>query len=354
LTAREFLELANPEFLRYYYAANLSRTMTDIDLDLDDFTGRVNSELVSNIANFVYRTLSFLNRNFDGKIVESKDERFTKPLEAKFKETLKHYEDYELRKAVNNILFISSEGNKYFQDSQPWALIKEDREKAHEILTTCVNLVKNLAILLKPVMPIYSEEIEKQLALKNLTFKDLNFDLKNHKIGEPKIIYQKIEPIVLKNTENPFSKLNLKVAQILEARPHPDADKLFVLQIDIGEKRQLVAGIRGHYTAEELIGKKIVVVSNLQAAKLRGEKSEGMLLAAGEDDKVGLLLMDKSKPGDNVVIEGVKPNTAEITYNDFMQVKLTSENGKAYYDGKPLKTSSEFVKVDKNVKGKIK
>lgn len=354
LTAKEFLELANPEFLRYYYAANLSRTMTDIDLDLEDFTSRVNTEVVSNIANFVYRTLSFLNKYFDSKVVAAKDEKFTKPLIKKFDETVKLYEEYELRKAVNNILYISSEGNKYFQDNEPWTLVKTDRRKAHEVLSICVNLVKNLAILLKPIMPVFSGEVEKQLNLKGLTFAYLDFNLKKHSINKAYIIYKKIEPIKLQDNENKFSKLNLKVAEILDVRDHPDADKLYILHIDIGEKRQLVAGLKDHYKPEELKGKKIVVVSNLQPAKLRGQKSEGMLLAADDGKEVGILFVDKSRSGDNVLVEGANPSNKQITFNEFLEVKLIAKDGKACFEGKPLKTSSEIVKVDKKIEGKIK
>ncbi|MFH1770790.1 MAG: methionine--tRNA ligase [archaeon] len=354
LTAKEFLEVANPEFLRYYYAANLSRNMTDIDLDLNDFTDRINNEVVSNFANFIYRTLSFLNRNFDGKVIAASDKKFTDSILKKVEETKSLYENYELRKVVNNILNISGEGNKYFQDNEPWAFIKKDEKKTHEVLSLCVNLAKNIVILLKPIMPVFAADVEKQLNLKNLSFADLNFDLKNHKIGKESIVFRKIEPVVLKNKENLFSRLNLKVAEILDIKPHPDADKLYVMQIDIGEKRQLVAGLKGHYKPEELKGKKIVVVSNLQPAKLRGEKSEGMLLAAGDDKKVGILFVDKSKPGENVLVEGAKPNDKEITYNEFSEVKLEAKDGKAYFEGKPLKTVSEIVKADKNIDGKIK
>ncbi|MBU0472063.1 MAG: methionine--tRNA ligase [Nanoarchaeota archaeon] len=355
LTAKEFLELANPEFLRYYYAANLSRTMTDLDLDLDDFTSRVNTELVSNIANFVYRTMSFLNRQFNGDVVPVKSDAFTKDLLLKMEETTKLYEDYELRKVVNNILYLSSEGNRYFQENEPWVLVNKDRQKAHEVLSVCTNLVKNLIILLKPIMPVYSSQVEKQLNLKDLSFKDLNFALGKHKAGKAKIIYQKIEPIRLKDSDNKFSKLNLKVAEILKVKPHPDADKLYVLQIDVGEKKQLVAGIREHYKIDELKGKKIVIVNNLEPAKLRGEKSEGMLLAATNNKgEVGLLTVDKAKPGEQVLVEGAKPNDKEITFKEFLEIEIKAKNGNAYYDGKPLKTSSEIVKVDKKIEGKVK
>ncbi|MFC2135453.1 methionine--tRNA ligase [Bacteroidota bacterium] len=312
---------------------------------------RTNSEIVSNIANLFYRTLSFLNRNFDGKVIAAKDDKFTKPLEKKFSDIKKLYELFDFRKAINEILSVGAEGNKYFQDKAPWVLIKEDKKKAHEVLSLCVNLVKNLTVLLKPVMPSFASEIEKQLNLKDLSFSDLNFDLRNHRIGKEKIIFQKLE--YAEEEEIKFSKLNLKVAEILDVKPHPNADKLFILKIDLGGKRQLVAGLKEYYKAEDLIGNKIVVVSNLEPAKLRGEKSEGMLLAAGDKKDVGLLLAENSKPGDSVLVEGAKPNSSQIKFDEFLEVKLKAENGKAFFDGKPLKTDSEEIRVDKGIKGKV-
>lgn len=362
LTAREFLKLADPEFLRFYYAGSLSKTMTDIDLDLDDFVARVNNEIVSNIANFVYRTLSFLNRNFDSEIITFKDDKFTKKLEKLFSETTELFEKYELRKAVQNILQISSEGNRYFQEKEPWVLIKKDSKKAHEVLSLCINLVKNIVILLKPIMPIFAGTIEKQLNLSNLSFNDLNFDLKKHKINDAEIIYKKIDSIIseekggVKMEEDKFLKLNLKVAKILEVKDHPNADKLYVMKIDLGsEQRQLVAGLRSYYSSEKLLGKKIVIVSNLEPAKLRGETSEGMLLAASDEGKgsVGVLFVEKSEPGTTVTIDGSKPCETIISFKEFLEVSLVSKESGVFFEDKVLFAGEEKVLVDKKIKGKI-
>jgi len=356
LTASEFAELTNPEFLRYYFAANLSKTMTDINLDLKDFESRVNNEVVSNFANFFYRTLSFLNR-VDSTIDES-DLEFAKKVTPLFNEVKKNFEKYEFRKAVNTLLQISAEGNKYFQSNEPWVLVKNDPKKAKLVLSTCANLAKNLAILLKPIMPLFAEKIEGQLNLKDLTFDDLGFELKNHKIGKAEIVYKKIEPIVLDKNKlqtNPFSKLNLKVAEVLSVKDHPNADRLFVLQLNLGtEKRQLVAGLKGRYEADELTGKHIVIVSNLEQAKLRGELSQGMLLASQEGETVGVLHAPNTKPGSQVFIEGVTPKEKKITYKEFSEVPLVSKKGKAYSDGNILKTEKEEIIVDKGLSGKIK
>lgn len=357
LTAKEFSAKINPEYLRFYYAANLTHTMTDIDFDLDDFKARVNNELVANIGNFAYRTLSFLEKNFNGEIKGFKEEKLVKEIEKKFDDVRKNYENYNFREAVKLILEISSIGNKYFQENEPWKLFKEDKKKTIEILTFCVNLVKNLSILVKPILPEFSGKIEKQLKLKDLSWKDLNFNLKNCKLGKSAILFSKIsneleELFVL---EEPFSRLNLKVAEVMSVEEHPEAEKLYVLKINLGtEKRQLVAGLRENYKKANLLNKKIVVLCNLKPAKLRGVESQGMLLAAVDGRNVVVLEAAKSKKGEHVFAEGIAPNPAkEIDIKEFSEIKMKVKSGKILYKDKVLKTSSEDVFVEKVKDGAV-
>ncbi len=153
LTASEFAELLDPELLRYFYAANLSHSMTDIDLDLKTLQDKINNELVSNIANLVYRTLSFLDKNFDSTVTTPLNRELLADVAKKAEEVSDSYYDYNFREAVAKTLEISTVGNKYFQDNQPWELVKTDREKAQRVLTDCVNIVKTVAILMKPITP---------------------------------------------------------------------------------------------------------------------------------------------------------------------------------------------------------
>jgi len=349
LTAREYLDILDPEYLRFYYASNLSHKMSDLDLDWKDFKDKVNNELVANIGNFVYRVLSFTNKNFDSEISRISDKNFVKKFD--FDRVKELYEKYEFREAVKHILQISSLGNKYFQDNEPWKLVKKDRKKAQEVITLSVNLVKNLAIVIKPILPEFSEKIEKQLNVKELSWKDTGFELKNHKIGKAEILIKKIEKdIVFEN--NGFSKLNIKVVKVLDIQDHPNADKLYIMKIDLGkEKRQLVAGLKDFYKKEEIKGKKIVVLTNLEHAKLRGVESEGMLLAGDSGDKCGLLYAEKSEPGDQVYIEGVKPDDKELSFKDFQEIEIFIKNNRAVYQDKILKTDKEEIKAEKCVDG---
>ena len=355
ITAAEFLKIAKPEYLRFYYASRLDRTPTDIDLNLNDFKEKINSELVSNIANFCYRTLSFANTQFESKLGSisnsAEDKKLLKQLEAKFVEAIKAYENYEIKDAVKKILEISSEGNGYFQNNQPWKIIKEGSEgkaRAKEVVTFAANIVKNLSILLKPIVPDFAGKIEKQLKLNSkLTFADLGFNLEEHEISRAEIVFKNIENIELK-TEEPFSKLNLKVGKILEAKQHPDADKLIVLQIDLAKegKRQVVAGMTQFYKPEELVGKKIVLVTNMKPAKLRGVESNGMMLAAELAGKVKVLEAPKSQPGEQVFVSGIKPGEKQITIEEFAEIKLAMKGKKAYCGNKQLKTKAEDIFAD--------
>ena len=310
MTARDYLNRYDPEFLRFYYSHLLSKKMMDVNLDFKEFQNKVNNELVANLSNFCYRTLSFLNKNFNSSFGEIDETKMIEEMTEKFDLVKNAYADFNYKDAIRIIMEISSIGNKYFQDKEPWSLIKKDKEKTEKILGTCVNIAKNLSILISPILPKFSVELQKQLNLEGVEWSDLNFDTKHHKINNASILVKKLENI---ETEKTFP-LNLKVAQIISAEPHPEAEKLVVLQIDLGtEKRQIVAGIRKHYTIEELVGRKIVVVSNLKPAKLRGKESNGMLLAASDGESVRLLEIKDSKPGDNVSFPEHVNNTQQVT-----------------------------------------
>ncbi|MBN1683686.1 methionine--tRNA ligase [Candidatus Bathyarchaeota archaeon] len=363
LTARELADLLEPELLRYYYAANLSHTMTDIDLDLNNLENRINNELVSNIANLIYRTLSFLNRNFDSQTSTILNNELYEEIKRKAENIQDSYYNYEFRDSVKEILEISSIGNKYFQDNQPWELIKSDKEKTRRILTDCVNIVKTILILIKPIMPKFAENIEEQLSLPNLTFKELDKRIENHEINQAKIILKKIDPIILKkpkekdDIKTTFPILDLKVGKVIEVKDHPKADKLWILKVDIGsEKIQLCAGLKPYYPQkDDLLNKHLVVITNLKPTKLRGEISQGMLLAADGGTNVGILIAPKTPPGSNVIAEGITGlELPEVTIEIISKLKMEAKSGSAYINNKLLHTENESILIDKNIEGKIR
>jgi methionyl-tRNA synthetase len=340
INASEFLRLSSPEYLRYYYASSLARTMTDVNIDLADYQEKINSELVSNIANFFYRVLSFCNKNFDSELLPAEDSFLRK---FSYATLIKDYQDLEIRNAVKQILSISTEGNRYFQENAPWQLVKTDKAKAQQVVSNCVNLVRDINTLIKPILPEFADNIEKQLNLQNLRFEDLGKNLGKHRIGGAEILVRNIDKIILKH-KDPFSDIDLRVAEIKSAKNHPNADKLVVLELDLGgEARTIAAGIRPYYKDEELIGKHIIIVYNLKPAMLRGVESKGMLLAASTSKGVFVLTAENSKPGDSVYIEGIeKTPKKEITIDEFLAVEILSdEQGSISYDNKPLKTDKE-------------
>jgi len=349
-TAREFLQSYNAEYLRFYYAGMLSKRLADIDLSFEDFGKKVNNELAANLGNFCYRVLNFLNKNFYGEIKSiDKNKGLTSGINQQIKNIEKNYYALNFNEAVKDILHISSLGNKYFQENEPWKLINENREKAHKILGLCVNIIKNLSILIEPILPNFSSQLKQQLNLKNLKWEDLKFELKNHKIGKEEILIRKIEEKVEVKQQFP---LNLKVAKILNIKEHPNADKLYVVDIDLGnEKRQLVAGLGGYYTIEQLKDKKIIVVTNLKYAKLRGVESQGMLLAGDDGTDVGVLTVSESDPGDKVYFEEYGSSSKEISFDEFLKLKMFVKGSKVYFENKELRTVKEIVKVEKTKDG---
>lgn len=351
LSAKEFLEHGNPEHLRFYYAANLSKTMTDINLDFDEFKSKVNSDLVSNVANFFYRCTSMLYKNFGGELVEP-DSSILLESSNIVRTAYENYSAFEFRKAVSDILRVSALGNSYMQQNEPWKLVNTDKEKAQKVLSTCVGIAKDLCVAIKPILPEFAKEIEREFGIGELDCSSLSTVLSG-KILEPKIYFTRLENFS-------FGKkkflLDLRVAKIESVERHPNAEKLYIEHIDFGPlgKRTIVSGIVQHYTAEELVGKHIVVVTNLEPAVLRGVKSEGMLLAGEENGTVGLVFADFAEPGTSVIPDGYEPNASTINIKEFAKMKLAVVDGKVTADGEILKALGTDVKVERIKNGNVR
>ena len=240
LTAEEFKDYLDPELLRYYYAANLSHTMSDIDLNLENLRSKINNELVANLANLFYRVLSFLNRYYDGKSSKISDAKLLEDVKGRCLAAKAHYMGFDFRDAVNEMLTISSMGNKYFQDNKPWELVKTDPEKGRRVLTDCVNIVKNLTILIKPIMPLFAEKIEAQLNLPELDWGNIDEVVEAHEIGKAGIVLKRIEPIELRVPEPAETR---KIEFSID-------DKLAKLGVDV--KLAMVRGVQIRKSSVEL------------------------------------------------------------------------------------------------------
>ncbi len=339
-TAEEFANKYNPEYLRFYYGKVLSRKLADVDLDFKDFKDSINNELVGNIGNFCYRTLSFTNKFFKSEIKDiEKDEKLIKEINKKVEKIKKSYNNVNYNEALKEILSISDLGNQYFQKNEPWKLIKQDKEKAHKVVGLCVNIVKNLSILIQPILPDFSKKLQKQLNLENLKWEDINFNYSNREINKAEILIDKFEEKI----EETFP-LDLRIAKIEKVSIHPEADKLYVLDINIGKKKQLVAGLKEYYKKEELKGKNIIVVNNLKPAKFKGVVSQGMLLAAEKGKEVKILSAE-GKPGQEVKFNKLKNSTEQISFEQFSKLKMEVKGGKVFCKDNTLNVSGKEVKV---------
>ncbi|MFH1212206.1 MAG: methionine--tRNA ligase [Candidatus Woesearchaeota archaeon] len=369
-----------------FYLTAIRPEKTDTLFAWSDFQEKTNFELIGNFANLVNRTLTFINKFFDSKVYETNDKLDYKQ---DLKEIESLYDQIELRKALKKILELSSIGNRYFQAKEPWKTKDSDIDDAKNTLAKLFNLVKDLCILIKPIMPDTAAEIEKQLNLKDLSWKDLGKDIANHKIGEPVILFNKLEDKRIKELQqkfsgktaedkkagsaekadiakesdkaedknkravaDDFSALNLKIAKIVEVKDHPEADKLYCFTIDLGDhQRSLVAGIRPYYKKEELLNRNIIIVSNLKPANLRGVRSEGMLLGSGRPFR--LLEAPKSRPGEQVFVDGYAVNEHQIDISKFSKVEMHARDGCAWYKDKKLKTQTEEISIEKGVEGRL-
>ncbi len=361
ITARQYLDTLNPEFLRFYYAAHLSTTVADLDLDLNQFKEKINNELIANIANFCYRTLSFSASHFKGDAGTYHEKEVADEiteLRQLFATAQENYEKLNFKETVHTILAVSSIGNKYFQKQEPWKLIKENPKKAKEVIAFCTDIIKNLSILISPILPEFSANLQKQLGISKVAWKDLGFN-EAYKVKDVKPLIMKLEneheKLIVTTPEKKEFPLLMKVGKIISAENHPNAEKLFVEKVDFGtEQRTIVSGIKQWYKPEDLIGKHIIAIVNLKPAKLRGVVSEGMLLTGEKENTVILLEAPKSKPGDVVYFDKNAKTPAQIEYDDFAKVPLIIKAKKVMYEKQELKTDKETIHIDLPDGAKVK
>jgi methionyl-tRNA synthetase len=321
ITARTYLDQLNPEYLRYYFAAKLGNGIDDIDLNLEDFQQRVNSDLVGKVVNIASRCAGFINKKFNGQLSATIAEP---DLYASFVEASDRiaalYENREFSHAVREIMALADHANQYIDTQKPWVLAKEVGME-HQIQDVCsmgLNLFRVLVTYLKPVLPKLAEASENFLNVEPLMWQDVHAPLTNHTINKfkplmtrvekdkvdamvdaskenlqatqapasAKSVNKDIEPIAEQIEFEDFAKLDLRIARIVKAEHVEGADKLLQLTLDLGnETRNVFAGIKSAYQPEELVGKLTVMVANLKPRKMRFGTSEGMVLAAGPGGK---------------------------------------------------------------------
>uniref|UniRef100_A0A7C4YFI8 Methionine--tRNA ligase n=1 Tax=candidate division WOR-3 bacterium TaxID=2052148 RepID=A0A7C4YFI8_UNCW3 len=300
----DITEKYNPDFLRFYVTLIMPETK-DSNFTFEDFKIRVESDLINNFGNLVNRTLSFIKKNYNGRIPErhildDKDNEILRKIEETMKSVEKNIMSYRFRDALKEFIELSSTGNRYFDSSAPWKLIKEDRKKCDNVLNISCVLIDALSDIGEIFIPLGTGKVKEMLGRKKREWDRITEDLikGGEVIGELKTLYEKFKDEkgveMNKISIEDFKKLELKIGKIINVEDIEGANKLYKIEVEIGdERRTLVAGIKEHYKKEELIGKLIVVVANLEPAKIRGVESQGMLLAASDGEKISIISPDK-------------------------------------------------------------
>ena len=322
-----FLERYDPDSLRYYLTINMPEGH-DTDFRWEDYVERVNNELIGNYGNFVHRVLTLTHRlsrdelnpllEFDNS---DNHKEFYENIVTNTKSAIESMERQRFKEALRHIMNIAQSGNSYLQHAEPWAYLnKEDSDqRTHSLssLAACWRACKSLAILTAPFMPFQSEKLWRALgesghASDQLWDSAMEFNEPlNWSSQKPTALFTKLDiNEILKNetaiaepdTEEvsyiefeDFMKVEMKTGKVTSVEDHPNADKLYVVTIEDGpdSTRTVCAGLKSHYTAEDLVGKSVVFVANLKPRKLRGIMSEGMMLAAEDSEgKVTLLTTD--------------------------------------------------------------
>jgi len=318
IKARTYLNELNPEYLRYYFSAKLGSGVTDLDLNLEDFRLRVNSDLVGKVVNIASRCAGFIKKKFNSTLSDNISEPELFEQFAQASQTIAdHYESREFSKAIREIMALADAANQYIDNKKPWQAIKEEgrEQEVHDVCSMGLNLFRQLMIYLSPVLPIMAEKTCDFLNINAMQWSDAQNALTAHEIKKFKplmmrveedkvqamidaskeeiaIIEEKAEKSDLSHIQSDaisdtisfddFAKIDLRIARIIKAEHVEKADKLLQLTLDLGgETRNVFAGIKSAYAPEDLQGKLTVMVANLAPRKMRFGVSEGMVLAAG-------------------------------------------------------------------------
>ena len=308
INADDFAENYDGELLRYYFADKFNNSIDDLDFNEDEFIQKINSDIVGKYLNIASRVSKFIEKN-GNNLSASLDEHFIKKNLAKIDEVIEHYENLNLSKSVKIIMKMADEVNKYINENEPW---KSTEEKAVEVSSTAINCFRVISILLNPVLPTITS---KALEIFNESSKDDFNNIKDYlvdtKINPYKPLLKRLEKAKI-NEEiemedsnliniKDFAKVELRVAKIVKAEGIEEADKLIKLHLDVGDlgERTVFAGIKSAYDPENLNGRHVVLVANLEPRKMKFGVSEGMVLASSDDEgSIYLISPDEgAKPG---------------------------------------------------------
>ncbi|HPI25977.1 MAG TPA: methionine--tRNA ligase [Candidatus Cloacimonadota bacterium] len=324
----EFVKDFDGEYLRYYLAANAPEKQ-DADFGFKDFQLKINGELNNVLGNLANRVFAFANKQFGGAIeeVELDDMSLNYWAEAEpmFAEVKAAYKDYQVKRNTKSIMDIARLGNRYFDERKPWMAIKSDPDHVIQTMWLCARLLTGISVAMYPIMPKHMNRLRAMMGLRPVQNWDDYALRQGIQLQDVTALFCKIEDSQIetqltklhamsqsgreKSYDPPkeqigyddFSKLDLRLAKILAATPVPKTDKLMQLKVDLGfEQRDLVAGIAQSYKAEDLVGKTVTMLINLEPRKIRGIVSNGMILAAHSEGRLSLVCPEGGEPGSTV------------------------------------------------------
>ena len=339
----DLLTKFQPDVIRYYLTANMPE-FKDSEFSWDDFAQRVNNELVATYGNFVHRAMSFTYKNFQTVpakgALDERDEAALNRIEEASQAIRESLSACEFREALKSLMDLAQAGNQYFDAVGPWALVRSDRDRCGTVLHVSLEICKALAVLGYPFLPFSSERIWRNLGLTGTVeesgWSGLETSLNEGATMEkPAPLFAKVD-VLSAGGFSKYSILDLRIGKVLSVEPHPDADKLYVMKVDIGRPITIVSGLKDFYTADELSTKTLVILANLEPAKLRGVKSEGMLLAAEDEGKLALLTPEKELPPGTQISSGLDHVGKQISYREFQKLDMRAG----------LLTDSEPPKMD--------
>ena len=309
INAQNLTEVVNSDLVRYYFACKLNDKVEDIDLNLEDLSQRVNSEIIGKYLNIASRCSSFIKKN-KNKLSNTKDDALIESILSKKNELIDYYTNRQFSKAVKLIMELADSINKYINENEPW---KQDHDKAVVTASSALEAFKILTVYLSPIIPEITNKSFEFLNIDRLEFENIDTSL-NDSINNYKPILNRLEKIELPKEEDKmtdenqiniddFIKIDLRVAKVKEASHVDGADKLLKLVLDVGDlgERQVFAGIKKAYNPEDLNGRLVVLVANLKPRQMSFGLSEGMVLASSNDNGIYIISPDEgAEPGQRV------------------------------------------------------
>ena len=356
-----------------FYLMRVRPEKQDSMFSWEDFRDRVNNELVDNVANLVNRVLVYYLKNFGEPIAKldlaagpSHEQDFIKEVRGYHEAGCKALEANELKEGLTQAMALGKAANRYFQEQEPWKKLKESKEEVGRIMNVLLYCVKDLAVMLHPFVPTTSEKILGWLGVTEVSWKSVgDFESLGGLVPQkPELLFKKIEDKQVDEYRQKFSgqgqssfeSIDIRVGKILSAKVHPNAESLYIEDIDLGDRTvQVVSGLAKYYPVEELPGRHVLVVANLKPAELRGVASEGMVLVAQTRKKLELIDVSDRQVGDRLTREGFDAAAdQEIDIDTFNKFPMEVKDHQVVFKDQALVLGGEKVLTKELAKAKVK